>query len=309
MKILLAVDDSRFSEAAAQTVLIQASPQRDEVLVVHVVDILTTCIPEMAAYYPGVEHGRDAQRKIAETLVDRFGESLCKQHLRVSTHIEWGNPKSKIIDTAAGWCADLIVLGSHGLTGLDRFLMGSVASAVIHHAHCSVELVRIPAVAKGTGNSEARSRGKLQKILLPVDDSTFSEGASQFLSEQVLPSKAEIRVMHVVEPPTLLVFREMCGQELELQHIWEDQTQLARAFVDMVAERFRGKQLEVTTRVAEGDPKSKILDEAQQWKADLIVMGSHGRTSFARFLLGSVSDAVASHACCSVELVRKTSSN
>jgi len=69
MKILLAVDDSRFSQAATQTVLKQASPQRDQVRVVHVVDVLTNRAPEMNAYYPGVEHARDAQRKIAEALV------------------------------------------------------------------------------------------------------------------------------------------------------------------------------------------------------------------------------------------------
>ena len=66
MKILLAVDESRFSQAAIQTVLKRADPQKDEVRVVHVVDILTNRTPDMNAYYPGVEHARDAQRKIAE---------------------------------------------------------------------------------------------------------------------------------------------------------------------------------------------------------------------------------------------------
>jgi len=69
MKILLPVDDSRFSKAAIRTVLEQANPQRDEVRVVHVVDILTGGPPEVCEYYPGVEHARDAQRKITEALV------------------------------------------------------------------------------------------------------------------------------------------------------------------------------------------------------------------------------------------------
>jgi len=151
MKILLAVDESRFSQAATQTVLKRADPQKDEVRVVHVVDILTNRTPEMNAYYPGVDHARDAQRKIAETLVAETAKLLCSGNLRVDTVVEWGNPKSKIIDAAAQWHADVIVLGSHGRTGLERFLMGSVADDVMRHAHCSVELVRIPKEARSQG--------------------------------------------------------------------------------------------------------------------------------------------------------------
>ena len=151
MKILLAVDDSRFSQAATQPVLKQASPQRDQVRVVHVVDVLTNRTPEMNAYYPGVEHARDAQRKIAEALVAEAAKLLSSGNLRVDTVVEWGNPKSKIIDAAAQWHADLIVLGSHGRTGLDRFLTGSVVDTVMRHAHCSVELVRIPKEACSQG--------------------------------------------------------------------------------------------------------------------------------------------------------------
>lgn len=69
MKILLAIDGSKFSEAATKAVVAQASSQNDEVRVVHVVDVLPPLIPEMLAYYPRVEHARHAQRKIAEEIV------------------------------------------------------------------------------------------------------------------------------------------------------------------------------------------------------------------------------------------------
>jgi nucleotide-binding universal stress UspA family protein len=144
MRILLAIDNSKFSEAATQTVMAQARPREDEVRVVHVVDILAFVIPEMSQYYPGVEHARDAQRKPAEALVTKTAELLLSKGLQVTTAVEWGDPKSKIMDAAAEWRADLIVLGSHGQTSLERFLMGSVSEAVARHAHCSVEIVRIP---------------------------------------------------------------------------------------------------------------------------------------------------------------------
>jgi len=65
--------------------------------------------------------------------------------MKVTSAVAQGDPKSLIIDAAEEWHADLIVLGSHGRNSLDRFLMGSVSDAIVRHAHCSVEVVRIPA--------------------------------------------------------------------------------------------------------------------------------------------------------------------
>ena len=144
MRILLAVDGSKLSEAATRTVITQARPQDTEVHILHVIDVLSNQLPEMMASYPGVEHDRDAQRKPAEALVGKTAQLVRNKCFRVTTAVELGSPKSKIIDTAAEWHADLIVLGSHGRTGLDRFLLGSLPDSVLRHAHCSVELVRIP---------------------------------------------------------------------------------------------------------------------------------------------------------------------
>jgi nucleotide-binding universal stress UspA family protein len=75
-------------------------------------------------------------------LVARAAEELRTAKFNVSTELVEGDPKSQIIDIADNWRADMIVLGSHGRTGLDRFLMGSVSQAVVRHAHCTVEIVR-----------------------------------------------------------------------------------------------------------------------------------------------------------------------
>jgi nucleotide-binding universal stress UspA family protein len=143
MRILLAVDDSKFSEAATRVLIAQARPQ-DKVHVMHVIDTPSPQLPEMMAYYPGVEHERDAQRGAAEELVAKTAGLLRSNGLEVTTVIELGNPKSKILDAAKKWHADLIVLGSHNGNGLKHFLLGSVAESVVRHTHCSVELVRVP---------------------------------------------------------------------------------------------------------------------------------------------------------------------
>lgn len=141
------------------------------------------------------------------------------------------------------------------------------------------------------------------RILLAIDDSKFSEGAVETVIEQRRPHSTEVRVLHVVEPPPLLVAR-VGGYEPALQNASEFQKQHAEVLVAKTAELLRARSLKVTTAVEVGDPKSQILDAAEEWHADLIVLGSHGRKGLNRFLMGSVSEAVARHACCSVEIVR-----
>jgi nucleotide-binding universal stress UspA family protein len=145
MKVLLAIDDSQFSAAATQAVLAFASPQKDTVRVLHVLDTLADLFPEMAQYCVEIEGAKDPRLKQAENLVRSAADLLGAKGLDVTMAIECGEPRSKIIDVANAWGADLIVLGSHGRTGLGRFLIGSVSDAVMRHACCSVEIVRIPA--------------------------------------------------------------------------------------------------------------------------------------------------------------------
>jgi nucleotide-binding universal stress UspA family protein len=146
MKILLAVDDSKHSEAATQAVLAQAPPQNSDVMVLHILEPMPLLVArELTTYDPKLEAIRAAQQREAEALVARTAEVLRTKGLQVTTAVEEGDPKSAIIDRAAKWHADLIVMGSHGKTGVDRFLLGSVSDAVARHAHCSVELVRLPA--------------------------------------------------------------------------------------------------------------------------------------------------------------------
>jgi len=142
------------------------------------------------------------------------------------------------------------------------------------------------------------------KILLAIDGSKFSEAAVKAVLARALPHNAKVRILHVVEPPSLLVAREMGGYDRELDAVWEAETRAAKVLVTKVAERLRKKGLNVTVAVERGDPRSKILEMASKWRADLIVVGSHGHKGLAHFLLGSVSGNVAEHAGCSVEIVR-----
>ena len=142
------------------------------------------------------------------------------------------------------------------------------------------------------------------RILLAIDDSRFSQAAIEAVMAQVRLHDSEVRILHVVESPPLLVAREMAGYEPALETALESQKQNAEALVEKAAELLRARGLSVSVALEVGDPKSRILDVAEEWHADLIVLGSHGRRGLDRFLMGSVSDAVARHAKCSVQIGR-----
>jgi len=138
MRLLLAIDDSKFSEEATQAVIAQCQPQGTEVKVLNVVDLAIPIPTSDAAGF------RELSLKHGQEIVQRAERLLNKAGYKTQTAVEEGDPKSKIIDQAARWKAESIVMGSHGRKGVDRFFMGSVAEAVSRHAPCSVEVVRMP---------------------------------------------------------------------------------------------------------------------------------------------------------------------
>lgn len=145
MKILLAVDGSKHSEAAIQAVTSKIRKEQAEVLVLQIVEprIFSTP-PQMAAgYEPEMAEIMKKLFEQAQETVDRAGAELRMAGFNVKTRVAEAEVRSGILDVAAEWHADLIVLGSHGRKGLQRFMLGSVAESVARGAYCSVLIVRI----------------------------------------------------------------------------------------------------------------------------------------------------------------------
>jgi nucleotide-binding universal stress UspA family protein len=142
MKVLIGIDDSKFSEDVIQAVVTQLRPENTEVLVLHELEPISLLSPpEMAqGYAPELEE----QKEPARELVERFAKKLRGAGFEASTAVEIGDVRVSILDTATEWHADLIVIGSHGRKGIESFFLGSVTESVARHAKCSVEIVRTP---------------------------------------------------------------------------------------------------------------------------------------------------------------------
>jgi nucleotide-binding universal stress UspA family protein len=143
MKILLATDGSKGSDAVVQSIAKRPWPAGSEVKVLSVVELHLTpkpgswLVPD--SHYLKLLHELQERARIA---VEQAEAVLKATALQVSSDIVIGNAKSTILKQAEEWPADLLVLGSHGHGVLERVLMGSVSQAVLAQAHCSVEIIR-----------------------------------------------------------------------------------------------------------------------------------------------------------------------
>jgi nucleotide-binding universal stress UspA family protein len=144
MKILVATDGSEYSDEALKTVRSRPWPVGSTVRILSAVSFELP--PPPAPAWSGVKIGykefQEIQRSEAEALVARAKQTIHRDDLTVETAVRMGDPRAAILDEAEEWSADLIIVGSRGLTGLKRWILGSVAQHIVAHAPCSVEVAR-----------------------------------------------------------------------------------------------------------------------------------------------------------------------
>lgn len=161
VKILLAIDGSEHSARTVDEVGSRPWPPDSIVRVLSVVDQVVTATPEVAIFSAtNIAAEYEELTRIAEEMTTRFAHWLCSSGVTAESRVRTGDPKSVIIQEAQEWGANLIVVGSHGHTGIKRWLLGSVAQSIVSHAPCSVYVVREPIETQYAERSEgAASQG------------------------------------------------------------------------------------------------------------------------------------------------------
>ncbi len=288
MKILLAIDGSEPSKNALAEVVARPWPPRSTV------DVVTVVEP---AHLWATSETADIVFRRSTALLRATLEQLRAAGLDADGDILQGDPKAAILDRAEQTKAGYVVLGSHSVSAVARFLLGNVASSVLRHAPCSVLIAR----------SKPRTDGF--KVLLPTDGSAFSEAAVRSVAARPWPPQSEFRVLSVVElvlPLAQALFEPPFVESRQIEALRQEAMKHAQdamtAAVANLSPRFA--HVSESISVLMDGPKNLILKEAREWGADLIILGSHGRSGAARFLVGSVSEGVAAQATCSAEVIR-----
>jgi nucleotide-binding universal stress UspA family protein len=191
-----------------------------------------------------------------------------------------GDARHLIPFFARKWSSDLIFVRAHVRKDLTHWMLGSVARAVVTSAPCTVQIVR------DVREDRTQTLHSARRVLLATDGSETSSTAAEALAGRPWPEGSEFRIITVEEP-------------------WLIRPTSVTSNINSAEQVLASAGLKATGDVLSGNPKEVILEEARKWDADLIVVGSHGRRGFKRFLLGSVSEAVAMNAHCSVVVVRR----
>jgi nucleotide-binding universal stress UspA family protein len=294
MKILLAIDSS----SASQNVIAEAAarpwPPGTRFCVLHIVDVLG-----MGRSLAMI----DEEKRYGQAFVAAAAEKLVRAGHETSTDVLVGFPRKDVVQYAKEWGAEFVMVGSHGQGALSRFLLGSVAQAVLRTAPCSVEVVR-PRL------NESRSRQGM-KILLGTDGSDGASLAAKSVANRPWPAGSQVKIISAVQ---LLV----PGNELMmssssavyptslLEEMWSEVRSSAREAVVEAQKTLEAAGIKILAgeTTPDGDPRIVLLAQAKESDADLIVLGSYGRRGMDRILMGSVSESVALHVHCSVEVIR-----
>jgi nucleotide-binding universal stress UspA family protein len=274
-RILLATDGSQDAELAATSAVDLAKSTGSEL---HVVDVFpgpAYVHPYYETHFPeAAEHLRREARKERQEILDERVERIREAGGSVAqTHIREGETAAAIVTLAEEIEAGLIAIGSRGISGIRRMLMGNVSDSVVRHAHCPVMVARGEPVDFPT------------KILVATDRSREAQLAATTAADLARSTNSELHVVHVGFEQN----RDEAQKELDTE-------------VDMIGET--GAQ-DIQAHLKFGMPDTAIVDLAEELGAGLIVMGSRGLGGMRRALLGSISDSVVRHAHSPVLVVRQ----
>ena len=152
MRVLFATDGGKQSDMAFAAIKRLSLADGDEIKLISVVDMaLPMAIDLYGGYLPDTSDLEKAARENAVKVVESGAEKVRSfadpEKVQISTDVLFGSPESRIVETAEEWKADLIVVGSHGYSRWERLLLGSVSDSVVHHAPCSVLVIRVPTEA------------------------------------------------------------------------------------------------------------------------------------------------------------------
>jgi len=146
------------------------------------------------------------------------------------------------------------------------------------------------------------------KMILATDGSEYSEAAAREVARLGIPAGSEVRIVSVAETPQHVITGVPYPVPLNVGDLEAAVRERATAAVARAEAILRGGasggQITIATKVLSGSPKQVIVEEAEEFGADLIVVGACGHGRFERFLIGSVAQAVAMHATCSVQIAR-----
>lgn len=256
-------------------------------------------LPPEASPRPGEwRRVEERQRRGAGVRLRRLAAAEVRPPMRAGTLVQAGEPAGVIVSAAGRLRSDLVVISTHGHTGLKRFLLGSTVEAVVRRAPCPVLTVRRRVLARG-GTPQTPPSDRINRILVAVDFTASSQRMLEYAAAFARRFTASLLLLHVVDHisvPTRLAYM---ASRLQLVVLERGLSHLAGLVRRLVPGDLKAEQL-----VCAGAPYDVILRTARRQRVDLILIATRGPAGFRQFFLGSTAGRVVRHAPCPVLVVR-----
>jgi len=229
--------------------------------------------------------------------LDLTAKELKSQKIKVSTAVAYGNVAEEIIKFAQKGKIDLIIISTHGHSGIKRWMLGSVALKVLYGTCTPVLLAK--------SKAHKISKVEFKKILVPLDGSPFSETSMPYVKELAKGAGSEIILLRVSEPPILPADRSPA-----IKPSWEEYQSMLMAkiqqqaleYLEKIKAGFETSAIKIQTAL--GKAADSILQAAQKENVSLIAMTTQGRTGISRWVYGSVANRIVEQSLQPVLLIR-----
>jgi nucleotide-binding universal stress UspA family protein len=282
-RILVPLDGSALSERALPPALKIGELEGSRVMLLRAPVAEVSTVPEVAGF--GQYHLRnlsevvEAARFEAKKYVTQIAQASARAGVEFEPLVVEGEPAESILNTAREKQADLIVISTHGYSGLTRWVMGSVTERVIAHAPCPVLVIR--------------AEQPISRLLIPLDGSELAEQAILPGLEIASAFGAEVEFFRAILPVPMENIHELekaeRGLGLQLQESW---LAAAADYLKRQVENAQRRGLKAKAVVRTGPAASTLLDYAEAMEIDAVAMATHGRSGLQKWLYGSVTEKV-----------------
>ncbi len=209
----------------------------------------------------------------------------------ITPMVRFGKPVQEIIKVTKEENIDLLVIGTHGRAGVDRFILGSVAERIVRTSVCPVMVIK------------GEKYAGFKRIVVPIDFSDCSRKALEYAVATARSHNSTLTILHVYEESFIEPYVNAANSEKEADEIMKEIDRVNENRYDEFLKTVALSGVEYDKLLIKGVPETEIVETAMEQQADLLVMGTHGRTGIKHIIIGSTAEEVVRSVHCDIIIV------
>ena len=289
--VLVATDFSEYSKVALDICLGVSKCMKTKLYVLHTIEKF----PHDYKHLLSSARHTNMKQKLEEEAMEKIKEMIPGELLEkedIVPVVRFGKPFIEIIQIAKEKKVDLLAVGTHGRAGVDRVILGSVAERIVRKAGCSVMVIR------------GKKYVGFKRIIVPIDFSDCSKRALEYAAATARAHSSKLTILHVFEESFVKPYVNAANSEEEANEIIKEIERVNDSKYDEFLKTIGLEGVDYEKLLIKGIPETEIVEIAMEQQANLIVMGTHGRSGIKHLLIGSTAEEVVRTVHCDIIIVK-----